>query len=85
MFSWIFIAWLKWIYYQTNTRDSDIEAEAFYPKFQDYWTNVLIAVAGTVIQRQALSVLHLTHALVLLAFCYCVVLVQDYLFIRLRR
>ena len=36
MFLWPFIAWLLGTYYDINLLDSDVEAKAFYPKFQDY-------------------------------------------------
>ena len=78
MFLWTFIAWLLGTYYDINLLDSDAEAEAFYPKFQDYWTYVVVQLAVLLTQRVALALLHSIDAQALLVFSYIVAVFQEY-------
>src|ERR1700748_1637650 len=78
MFLWTFIAWLLGTYYDINLLDSDAEADAFYPKFQDYWTYIVVQLAILLIQRVALALLHTIDAQVLLVFSYVIAVFQEY-------
>ena len=78
MFLWTFVAWLLGTYYDINLLDSDAEADAFYPKFQDYWTYVVVQLAVLLTQRVALALLHTIDAQVLLVFSYVIAVFQEY-------
>ena len=78
MFRWTFIAWLLGTYYDINLLDSDAEAEVFYPKFQDYWTYVVVQLVILLVQRVVLSLLHTIDAQVLLVLSYIIAVFQEY-------
>ena len=78
MFRWTFIAWLLGTYYDINLLDSDAEAEVFYPKFQDYWTYVVVQLAILLVQRVVLSLLHTIDTQVLLVLSYIIAVFQEY-------
>ena len=70
-FAWGFLQWLKYVYYdRVAFGNTDREAEDFYPKFREYWVQVIFAIAQANVQRYAISWLHVVHALVLTWYCF---------------
>ena len=78
MFLWTFIAWLLGTYYDINLLDSDAKADAFYLKFQDYWTYIMVQLAILLVQHMVLSLLHTIDTQVLLVLLYIIAIFQEY-------
>jgi hypothetical protein len=70
MLHWLFCNWLKETYYHSIINASEEEAEAFFPKYQDYWAYVSNLLATIIVQCLTLFYFHIFNAVVLLVWCY---------------
>ena len=77
MITWIFLIWLTTTYYDINLLNTDEQAEAFRPKFLEYWAYVTKQLATLILQHLALFLLHILDGIALTLFCLIIVLFQE--------